>query len=644
MAEGEIQYGDVYHWGWADKGAPIPDAQKMMFGEDNKASLDGEIVQVEEIGDAFVILTSAGTIYTSGSNKNGLRGINKIDENMKDIELAEVRMDDAIEQLSVGRAHVLIKTKGGFVFAWGANEHGQVGRVESNKEVAEDVDDKEKKLQSPGGGMNPEEKKKEEKLKFVPQPVRVEGIDHIKSVVALEDSSYALTDAGLVYSWGKPKNIGRTCQELELKDEGQGAREMDNSVPQPVIILEKTTRENLKVRFLEKKRRKILAYTYVQRAEDYDVQSEYKGDDRDEADAGKEKTQEQQARDYGSLINCIRSCKMEIMDKLQLFDNTLQKKVLECTSFTANPFQGLLRGEKQEDTSKADIQTKPVHIDFKAGINTLCELAATLKSHVENNVSDTDAVGACSQDPEMKAALTSFYSVVEDSIKLRKLALLAFKMHSYHLRLKCHNFLSTAHHLGSTQGDFAGLLEKVKRALSDCTYISKRFKDLQGPFNKVYDEKANTLVSRTAFHLLDTTYTECEAWKYVNLMTHYAIIFQAGHEDLLSLNDKFGKVGQLYLKLKQAEPHHVYALHQKAAEAEDQCEIMANVRKQTLQVHESIVALKEELCLAGQRKDNIHKTIMCQAYEILIDSSMLRLAYYDLFLSFYETLKVKPVP
>ena len=145
---------------------------------------------IEELCDKSVIqfyngwhfsyaLTSDNKLYGWGSNEFGQLGI-KVVNNSKIYKpvLIEDLNDVIIEQISCGALHTLVLSSYGMVYGWGNNSSGQIG---CGKELGENI----------------------------PVITQLKTLKNIKLIYCSFCASFALTDNGMVYSWGYNK-----CCEL----------------------------------------------------------------------------------------------------------------------------------------------------------------------------------------------------------------------------------------------------------------------------------------------------------------------------------------------------------------------------------------------------------------------------------------------
>ena len=122
-------------------------------------------------GFAFA-LTSDNKLYGWGSNEDGQLGIKVInDSKIYKPVLIEDIINITIKQISCGAFHTLVLTSDGMVYGWGWNGVGQIG---CEKELGE-------------------------KISVITQ---LKTLKNIKAIHCLFKASFALTDNGMVYSWG----------------------------------------------------------------------------------------------------------------------------------------------------------------------------------------------------------------------------------------------------------------------------------------------------------------------------------------------------------------------------------------------------------------------------------------------------------
>ena len=152
---------------------------------------------IEELCDKSVIqfyngytfalaLTSDNKLYGWGDNEFGQLGLNVVNPSKvyKPVLIEDFNGIN-IEQISCGSAHTLVLTSDGMVYGWGDNEYGEIG---CGKELGEKI-----------------------------SITRLTSLPIIKSIYCSYDQSFALTDNGMVYSWGYNRwcNLGH---ELKLNE------------------------------------------------------------------------------------------------------------------------------------------------------------------------------------------------------------------------------------------------------------------------------------------------------------------------------------------------------------------------------------------------------------------------------------------
>ena len=139
-------------------------------------------------GSAFVLaLTSDKKLYGWGNNELGQLGINIINhKKLYKPVLIEDLNDIMIEQISCGSGHTLVLTTGGVIYGWGVNDNGQIG-------CGTELGDK------------------------ISVIINLELLPRIKLVHCSYHKSFALTDNGMVYSWGRNEwcDLGH---ELNVKE------------------------------------------------------------------------------------------------------------------------------------------------------------------------------------------------------------------------------------------------------------------------------------------------------------------------------------------------------------------------------------------------------------------------------------------
>eukprot|EP01022_Parablepharisma_sp_SALTPOND_P008281 TRINITY_DN135536_c0_g1_i1.p1 TRINITY_DN135536_c0_g1~~TRINITY_DN135536_c0_g1_i1.p1 ORF type:complete len:705 (+),score=84.00 TRINITY_DN135536_c0_g1_i1:85-2115(+) len=637
-----------YEWGRRETGEPVSRPTRIGV-ECSTEKLDPlQISNIEGCGGTYLILTDDKKAYTFGPNEYGLLGIPEFPLGESSDKPAEVvSIQGLVREISAGRRHFLALTKDGKVYAWGNNSYGQVGKCPF------DTGDPSKK--SSGTASEPTAK-----IVSVPSIVKLER--PIKQVLAVDNSSYALDESGTVWSWGREQYIGRASGEITEKDrDGQPVILPANYAPMRVKVTDKNGKK-LKIRKLLRKGTKVIALLDSDKKPKVD-EEEKEESDRFDLDTSKEHQAakvpetkkvhgmnasplkeiliDQEQEDQKTLKRMLEECNSKILKPLAIFESTLLFKASECKGLMEKAFSGVVRNsEAKENSMEENLLPKSFHIDLKKGIRELDVISEDFNEMKKRYIRQSKPAA---EEGDANVAEV-IMNMLEDGIKLRKLSLLALKLHTYHLRLKRKNILSLASGSFSSESPpISELIKEMETVLGECQYIIKRFTDLRGEFNKAYDGKANTLASYTAYHMLDTTYSECQAWKYVNMVGKYAILYQSGYENFLSITEKMGELYEMYNELKKGEVWQIAKAHEAAVEQEQQKDIIEKAREQIEAVTNNIRAARDKICVLGHDGDSTHKKALIQAYEILVALSTLRLAYNDLFDSFYIGVrKIQP--
>ena len=152
---------------------------------------------IEELCDKSVIefynglgfvfaLTSDNKLYGWGNNELGQLGIRFINNSKLYKPVLIEDLNDIIEQISCGLHHTLVLSKDGMVYGCGWNIYGQIG---CGKELGK-------------------------KISVITQ---LKTLKEIKTIHCSDHSSFALTDNGMVYSWGWNGcyNLGHESEQNE---------------------------------------------------------------------------------------------------------------------------------------------------------------------------------------------------------------------------------------------------------------------------------------------------------------------------------------------------------------------------------------------------------------------------------------------
>eukprot|EP00826_Nyctotherus_ovalis_P022098 TRINITY_DN17236_c0_g2_i6.p1 TRINITY_DN17236_c0_g2~~TRINITY_DN17236_c0_g2_i6.p1 ORF type:complete len:679 (+),score=242.60 TRINITY_DN17236_c0_g2_i6:186-2222(+) len=647
----------AYEWGRSDKGDPISRPHGMLVKITTEALDPGSIEAIEECGEAMLVLTDKGTLYTCGSNRHGILGIPELNLQASSKELREVKFEkSSITEISVGARHVLALTREGKVYSWGSNNCGQIGKPNEPKQ---------KNLESLGDEQAAP--MSEVKNKTVSVPAYIHFDLPISKILAVDNSSYALDEQGQIWSWGREQYIGRASGTTEeLNEDGDKVTVAANHVPRRVNIMD-LNGVPIKIKHMVRKGKKVMAFlegNTLEKSVDEEAHSEEskgealkqpasflkpvqgRGDDisavfedttQNKSRVLKKKREvEHEQAEYNLLKELIFECKVRVIEPMMAFQKELQERVDDFNNFVENPFGEVLNDDNSKNADGlAGLKKKPLHIDMKKGtadLDIIFRDFNEIKKRYASNISEVEG-------NRYSEILFFMLRNMEDSIKLRKLALLAFKLHGYHLRLKHKNVLSLASSsLLNEWSNISELTKRMKDILGECEYITKRFTSLQGELNKAYDDKVNSVVSRTAYHMIDTTYSECQAWKYVNIIGEYAVIYRTGYDNFYSISEKMERLYGMYSELKKGDVYQVAQAYKTAVASAAQKVIIEKGRSHIISTNDQIIMAKPEICVDGIDGEGMHKRILSQAYEILVDSAILRIAYYDLFLSYYDQL------
>ena len=148
---------------------------------------DKSVIQFHSGYEFVLALTSDNKLYGCGRNDCGQLGLKVVSlTKVYKPVLIEDLNDIKVKQISCGYGHTLVLTSDGMVYGWGLNSLGQIG---CGKELGE----------------------------YISVIVNLESLPKIETIHCSFWTSFALTDNGMVYSWGLNKwyNLGH---ELEQKE------------------------------------------------------------------------------------------------------------------------------------------------------------------------------------------------------------------------------------------------------------------------------------------------------------------------------------------------------------------------------------------------------------------------------------------
>ncbi|CCD73459.1 HECT domain-containing protein [Caenorhabditis elegans] len=152
--------------------------------------MDGTAVTSVTCGEQHtVFLTKDGKMWSVGSNMDGQLGRGSRTEGSFSIYPVSWTSSAKIIQISAGRSHTVSVTDDGRVFAWGSNEHGQLGM--------------------------------ESKFTWQGTPRRVQEINDIVQVASGSNHCIALDEGGRVFVWGEQAD-GRCIHRPEPVEQLSG--------------------------------------------------------------------------------------------------------------------------------------------------------------------------------------------------------------------------------------------------------------------------------------------------------------------------------------------------------------------------------------------------------------------------------------
>ncbi|KAJ3302632.1 hypothetical protein HDV03_004817 [Kappamyces sp. JEL0829] len=173
--------GVAYTFGRNDKGQ-LGDGQSVCRDDPYPVSdLDGKVVEAATGRSFTLLLTDKGSVYGSGENKHWT-ALGASGTDVKTFTLIKGLADLHIKSISCGAEFAVALDSEGKVHAWGNPQYGQVGDGSVHEYIA------------PNNRMLND-----------PQPVKpVKGLDDEKiiQISCGQNHTHALSDKGLVWSWG----------------------------------------------------------------------------------------------------------------------------------------------------------------------------------------------------------------------------------------------------------------------------------------------------------------------------------------------------------------------------------------------------------------------------------------------------------
>ncbi len=164
--------GEVFGWGTGTSGELGPDLVDQDWGgiPVKVQGLDGrKFTQVATAGHASAAVASDGTVYTWGSNAQGLLGTGTTAGSVA--SPARIPGLEQVAQISGGSQHFLARTTSGDVYSWGGNYASQLGNGSTT---------------------------------YSPVPIRLTGLSGkgVSQVAAGANFSVAISSDGTAWSWG----------------------------------------------------------------------------------------------------------------------------------------------------------------------------------------------------------------------------------------------------------------------------------------------------------------------------------------------------------------------------------------------------------------------------------------------------------
>jgi len=175
--------GELYIWGWNEQGQLFGTTDETWSSVPITAQLPAEAIMVCGYDTHLIALCTDGKIYTWGSNYYGELGdgltVKGLDENGELIEnnrsyAAAVALEGTVISVAAGRGASYALLDDGTVYAWGANDVGQLG-----------VD---------------------ETVTSSSVPVKIDLPEKITRIISNAFTAYAISESGNLYGWGKNNN------------------------------------------------------------------------------------------------------------------------------------------------------------------------------------------------------------------------------------------------------------------------------------------------------------------------------------------------------------------------------------------------------------------------------------------------------
>ncbi|TNV87452.1 hypothetical protein FGO68_gene14540 [Halteria grandinella] len=192
------------------------------------------VVEMVCIQDCCHFITEDGGLYSMGSSMKGLLGLGRVIVTTQSQAMRVQFPDDTqVVDIKAGSNHILVLTAEGQVYAWGMNNHGQVGIREHSEKQWEPV------------MVYPTQ---EQLNRHDQDETGLPEYDKARQILAYEDSSFIVTEGGALYSWGKNDNnfLGRETKiDLQLPSNSTGSASQadrlrfSNSIPTRVKKLER---------------------------------------------------------------------------------------------------------------------------------------------------------------------------------------------------------------------------------------------------------------------------------------------------------------------------------------------------------------------------------------------------------------------
>eukprot|EP00357_Protocruzia_adherens_P032722 CAMPEP_0114994568 /NCGR_PEP_ID=MMETSP0216-20121206/13217_1 /TAXON_ID=223996 /ORGANISM="Protocruzia adherens, Strain Boccale" /LENGTH=609 /DNA_ID=CAMNT_0002358455 /DNA_START=47 /DNA_END=1876 /DNA_ORIENTATION=+ len=538
----------------------------------HNSNLEEPISKVEGSSSFVIMITERGRVYAWGQSKIGCLGLGLDKTVAKKSQVVRVS-DRKCVDVRVGHSHVLALTSDGKVYSWGSNESGQLGIGEGEEEVF-----------------------------WEPRSVTIKG--KVTGIVAHNDTSYAITKDGSVYSWGSnPDGIlgkgSQSCIHLPQKLELEHKVERLEVLPGNKIVA-------LTVPFFSevlKRRGGVPDLVQVEQevalGESVSKRSIYSQDTDRNLDSRSIFTEDVAK----NLLKLFKKTE-EMLMNFNLIDQKIEK-ALKPILVTENQMFGRYFQETEKNTPAVTVN-KPAKLKLRESLNFIL----SLQNEFEEFCSSIKF-----EDFYARKFYQTWIEIMRECISLRKVHSIGAKMKIFYHRTK--------------GGSFDEMVEALKKKKEEETAHQTAFELSNATCMKILEElrylsddilicqTGHSVVSlQTATYIADSMTTITQLWVVVNAMRKYIDEIRYKDAFFTKLEDQSEKIWGQYERLemtalnKMKEKHHV----------DDQSHaILDLLDKSDKEIQDVLQALNEDM------PTDENEALSIRTFSILMDNANLRL-------------------